>query len=185
MSDENEQRQDESATAFAKLSEFAQHGSVLATPERIRVLGTRRLQRRRAGQAVLGTGALAAVVFLGVMPAMNASGHDSSPRSLRPAASATASIDSSSQPGGPRCSAATPGKWVLQSSPGNVNANSLVAALRQDCFTHLAYTAKASNTVPAGYLIDIVYAADNQSALGKEVFTDTALIVVASSGPGQ
>jgi len=157
---------------------------VLADPELIRTLGTRRLRRHRAGQALLGTGALAAVVVLAVMPAMNASSHDSGQRSLGAAASATAKVDSSPAASNPVCAAATKTlQYRLPTSVPDVKAATVVAELQKICFTRVFITFKTSDTVAVNDVIDVVKTPTNQSVLGKLVSTDTEVTVVASSGP--
>lgn len=51
---------------FQRIAEYARRGSALEGAASLRARGTRRLRRRRAGQAVLGTGALAVVTGFGV-----------------------------------------------------------------------------------------------------------------------
>lgn len=185
MSEQQEQRSTEQSGPFARLSELVQHGSVPADPELIRTLGTRRLRRHRAGQAALGTGALAAVVVLAVLPAMNASGRDSGHRSLGTAAAATTKVVVKPAPSNALCAAATgPMQWVFSSNTSNdATAAATVANLKKLCFSRVFITFKPSDTVAVNEVIDIVDTRTDQSLLGKEVSTDTEVTVVGSSGP--
>jgi len=187
MPDGNEQRQDEPGGTFAQLCEFAQRGAALTTPERIRVLGTRRLRRRRAGQAMLGTGGLAVVVFLGVGLAAHGSSQGSShgPSALGVGASKSAASPTASHSGAGDSRCATTAKSVEYALPSNgagATATAFEAALETVCFTHVAVASKPSDTIPQGDVIDIVDAR-NQSVMGKVVAADTDLTLLVSSGP--
>jgi hypothetical protein len=69
--------QDGRPGGFSGLSTYAQRGSALQSPERIRARGTRRIRRRKAGQAALGTGAFAVVAGIGASLVLTGSGHGS------------------------------------------------------------------------------------------------------------
>lgn len=60
---------------FERIAEYARRTSVLDDVTGIRAKGTRRIRRRRAGQATLGAGALAVVTGIGATLAMGSPGH--------------------------------------------------------------------------------------------------------------
>lgn len=183
MSDGNEQRQDEPERALVQLSEFAQRGAALATPERIRVLGTRRLRRRRTGQVVLGTGGLAAVVFLGV--GLAAQGPSHAPRALTVGASGTTASPTGSSPAASPSQCTTTAKNLEFTLPGmqvQVSGAVMNAELKSHCFTHVNVVSKTSDTIPKGDVIDIVDTR-NRSVLGTVVVTTAALTLEVSAGP--
>lgn len=183
MPDGNEQLQDEPGGTFAQLCEFAQRGAVLATPERIRVLGTRRFQRRRAGQAVLGTGGLAAVAFLGVGLAAHGSSHGPSALSVGASKSAASPAASHSGASESQCTDATGSdEFVLPSNGYGKAEAAFEAALERACFTHVTVALKSSATIAQGYVIDIVDAR-NHSVMGKVVASDAYLTLLVSTGP--
>lgn len=62
---------------FERIAEYARRTSVLDDATGIRAKGTRRIRRRRVGQATLGTGALAVVTGIGATLAMGSPGHAS------------------------------------------------------------------------------------------------------------
>lgn len=175
MHQHDEQRSNQSG-AFARLSDYAQRSAVLADPERISELGTRRLRRNRAGQAVMGTGAVAVVVLLGLGLTANGSNHGQS--------ASTAGTASATRVATPHTSISHPAgaRWHMMTKMGNSNAASLVASLRHVGFTHLTTEDVPSSTVPAGTAIDIRDAA-NKSVLGTTVYADAPLTVLVSSGP--
>ena len=60
---------------FERIAEYARRTSVLDDGTGIRAKGTRRIRRRRVGQATLGAGALAVVTGIGATLAMGSPGH--------------------------------------------------------------------------------------------------------------
>lgn len=183
-SDEHRPQQPGSGPAqpaeFARLTEFAQRGSVLSAAERIRVLGTRRLHRRRAGQAVLGAGALAVVVFLGTGLTQNGSGHPGNTLGSGSTPRATATVPAHPRPR----PTVTPSSPVVYTFPETVVHSSTAAVQRQLQQRGFVVTVKLvpSNTIVAGNAIDIENSR-NQSLLGREVPAGTTLVLVGSAGP--
>ena len=185
MSDENEQRQDAPGSALVRLSEFAQRGDALATPEHIRVLGRRRLRRRRTGQAVLGTGGLAVVVFLGV--GLAAQGPSHAPRALTVGASGPTASPTGSPTGASPSQCTTAAKNLEYTLPGlqvQISGAVMNAELKSHCFTHVNVVSQTSDTIPKGDVIDIVDTR-NRSVLGTVVVTTAALTLEVSAGPAQ
>ena len=185
MSDGNEQRQDEPGSALVQLSEFAQRGDALAPPEHIRVLGRRRLRRRRTGQAVLGTGGLAVVVFLGV--GLAAQGPSHAPRALTVGAPGPTASQTGSPTGASPSQCTTAAKNLEYTLPGlqvQISGAAMDAQLRSLCFTHVSVVSKTSDTIPKGDVIDIVDTR-NRSVLETVVATTAALTLEVSAGPAQ
>lgn len=172
---------------FARLTAFAQRGSALAAPERIRVVGTRRLRRHRAGQAVLGTGALAAVVFLGTAFAQNGAGQPSSALAAgnqpsgATSASASASGCSSPEPSA-SISITQPEVWHLMPSVAGWQACTVEGMLKLAGYTHVTVKLETSGTIASGKAIDVVND-EGRSVLGHAVPVGTALTVLISTGP--
>jgi len=181
MRQHDEQRSNLPEGAFAQLSDYAQRRAVLAVPERISELGTRRLRRNRAGQAVMGTSAVAVVVLLGLGLTANGSNHVPSASTA-----GTVSVSGAATPAaaGPHTSLSLPpgARWHMMTMLGNSNAASLVASLQHVGFKSVKTEAVPSSTIPAGTAIDIRDAA-NRSVLGQTVSTGTPLTVLVSSGP--
>jgi hypothetical protein len=136
--------------------------------------GKREKRRRRATRAALST-TTAVVVLCGVAavaqyPAQ--SGHV-------PSAAGPASVASSSTG-----SAATARAYLLPTNLSDSAANVVETVLRGDGYEDLFTKSMASDTVPAGNVIDIVDAR-NQSVVGKTVATDASLTLLVSSGPSR
>lgn len=185
MSESDEQRP---PGEFARLAEYARGGSVLATPERIRVLGMRRLRRHRAGYAVLGTGAVAAAVFLGAgfAPSGSGSGHSA----IAPAAGSSTSGATPTPsrggvvnvPPGGRHSSPTPVQYVFPQSVFASRGTVVLSELHDRGFADVRVETVASDTIPAGNAIDIDDA-QHHSLLGEMVAVNTPLTLLVSAGP--
>lgn len=163
---------------WQQLAEFAEHAAALTAPERIRTIGTRRIRRRRAGQAVLGTGALAVAAFFatGLATGGSGGGHGTAgigaaSASVRASATGTATAD-----------ATATARYTLPTIVSSSHASSLEAVLQQKGFAYVTVTSVSSSTVPAGNVIDIDDA-HGHSMLGHTVSTTEPLSVVVSAGP--
>lgn len=183
MPEMDERRPERPAGEFARLVEFAQRGSVLASAQQIRVHGLRRLRRRRACQGVLGTGALAVVVFLGAGFVQNGSGHASS--RLGPGAGAGGTVGVSRPAAGraPSADASSPPvRYQFPSSVAASSASAVEAQLQRAGYTEIQLRPVASNTVASGNAIDIE---DTRGAslLGRVVIVGTPLVLLVSTGP--
>lgn len=180
MSDVDERGPERPAEEFARVAEFAQRGSALATPEQIRVLGLRRLHRRRAGQAVLGTGALAAVVFLTAGFVQNGSGR---PIELGAAgAGGSAAVSSPAVSKAPSTAASRPKEFMFPESVTGSSGSAVAAQLRRVGYKNVTVKSIPNAMVPTGKAVDIE---DGQghSLLGQVVHVSTPVTVVVSAGP--
>lgn len=177
---------------WQQLAGFAQHAAVFTDPRQIKAIATRRNRRRRASQAVLGTGALAAVAFLGTGlatsglgnghgavgaggPVTGAGGSATAPAGVRATAKASATASASHAGSG----------GVTYALPTNVSESresALLTALHLAGFVDVSTRSVGSSTVPAGNAVDITDV-NGRSVLGDEVSTSTPLIVVVSAGP--
>jgi len=182
MPEVEQQRPERPSGEFARLAEFAQRRSAPAAPELIRVLGTQRLHRRRAGQAVLGTGALAAVVFLGAGFVQNVPGHTSDTLGPGAPTSRAATSSSPAAKASETVGQSAPVQYLLPEFVTESSGNAVLNALQASGFTHVSTKSVPSDTVPQGNAVDIENA-EGQSMLNREVSVDTRLVVVVSAGP--
>jgi hypothetical protein len=181
MSEVEERRPDRPAGEFERLAEFAQRGSVLASAQQIRVLGLRRLHRRRACQAVLGTGALAAVVFLTAGFVQNGS---SRPIVLGAGAGESGTVATSSPTASkaPSPAASHPVEYMFPSSVTTSSGSAVQAQLKLAGYTSIKIKKIHLDTVPSGNAVDIEDG-HGHSLLGRTVAVDTPLTLVVSIGP--
>ena len=109
---------------FEHIADYGRHACVLDDPARIRARGTRRIRRRRAGQAVVGTGAIAVIAGLGA----GLFGHGATPAAKISAASGPTSpraVPVAAASGSPEPSGLGPSAVTTPSeSPGDLSSAS-------------------------------------------------------------
>ncbi|MBR7838150.1 hypothetical protein KDL01_33065 [Actinospica durhamensis] len=179
MSDLDEQQAVEVRGSLVRLAESVRTASMIEGPQRIRTRGTKRIRRHRAGRAVLGTAALAAVVLLGTQFAVGGAERGHAPAEAGTAfAGASTGAGRSPSPG----VTTTEASHRLPFDMGNMGAMYMQMTLRRYGYTHLAIRSVTSPDVAAGMVIDVVDDR-NHSVAGQLVLVDTPLTIVVSTGP--